>query len=466
MAEESDKIIEEVNRQLEANSNKSSKSSSNSDDGEEEEMETDAETPTATAENEDDLRLQERKSKQEQEVIVQTSKVNYLKDMLSFVNQIDAAIPKISRLLFSKTQTDVLEVISFFVTCYEHGFNDMLFGIRKMLALAFNSEKTIKDAVVQAYKKLYLSASDSDTDSITAPIRIAKQLLKLVRDLTICERDSLEELVGEFAITNELDNSVIKVWWEFLATSTDAALAGSAQENTNADDYRLNSIILLGMVIKRVPAKGRANLQVLLDYGLGLADESVPATEFDMLRFKETFIALSYITPDTNTKHLTQTDPNSVDTAAGSSKSKKKAKVSSAVDVDESINDSVLGNGGSAGSGGLVQAKLQFTLEPYKLPNSHVLFERVGDLIVGQFGNFNTTYWLPMCEAALHCVFKVADAPMEIVESIIARLIQKIPPLRHLAGGLPAAKSSNSLLPPVPLFNGESGVTQSQSSAL
>ena len=55
-----------------------------------------------------------------------------------------SAIPKISRLLFSKVQTDVLEVITFFVTCYEHGLIDMLFGIRKMLALVSYAEKTIK----------------------------------------------------------------------------------------------------------------------------------------------------------------------------------------------------------------------------------------------------------------------------------------------------------------------------------
>jgi hypothetical protein len=185
MNEESDKMIEEINRQLEINSNKSSKASEAGDD--EDEMETDAEAPTpAAAESENDLQLQDKKEKHQQLVIVQTSKVNYLKDMLSFVNQIENAIPKISRLLFSKTQTDVLEVISFFVTCYEHGFNDMLFGIRKMLALAFNSEKQIKDAVIQAYKKLYLSnnSANADSDNSTmASIQIAKQLLKLIKVL-------------------------------------------------------------------------------------------------------------------------------------------------------------------------------------------------------------------------------------------------------------------------------------------
>lgn len=151
MKEEGDKLIEEINRQLEENSAKSQKSSQS------EEMETDEapenKTIIDTASDENDVKTQAEKQKQQEKIMVQTCKVNFLRDMMSFVNQIGEAIPKITRLLFSKTQTDVLEVISFFVTCYEHGFNDMLVGIRKMLALVFNSEKPIKDAVVNAYKR-------------------------------------------------------------------------------------------------------------------------------------------------------------------------------------------------------------------------------------------------------------------------------------------------------------------------
>lgn len=92
----------------------------------------------------DDVQRQEKLDKQKQQIIFQTSKVNYLKDTYDFIKHIERAIPKISRLLFSKVQTDVLEVISFFVTCYEHGLVDMLTGIRKMLCLVSYAEKAVK----------------------------------------------------------------------------------------------------------------------------------------------------------------------------------------------------------------------------------------------------------------------------------------------------------------------------------
>ena len=92
-------------------------------------------------------------------LIVQKTKVKYLSSMMEFLRQIEAAIPKLTQLLFSKTQTDVIEVISFFVTCYEHGLSDMLMGIRKMLSLILFAEATIKDAVIEAYKRLYLKGT-------------------------------------------------------------------------------------------------------------------------------------------------------------------------------------------------------------------------------------------------------------------------------------------------------------------
>jgi condensin complex subunit 1 len=438
--EESDRLIDDINRIVEKNhASQSQKSTDIEMESEEDELNRTTTTGTSIQQS-DEVKLQEKREKHQQMIILQTSKVNYLKDMLSFVNQIQNAIPKISRLLFSKTQTDVLEVISFFVTCYEHGFSDMIVGIRKMLVLVFNSEKTIKDAVVGAYKRLYLNNSSSgDTDgdsSAFSAVRIAKQLLKLVKELSICERDALEELIGECAASNELDNSVIKILWEFLAT------AEQSPQN------RLNSIVLLGMIIKRVPAKGRANIQVLIDYGLSLPQGNDSVTDFDLLRVKETCQALSHITPEASTKLLTQIDPNSQVEQSKSSKSRRNARDK---DNDDILSETTNNGGVSSSNGGMFQAKLQYTVEPYKLPNSHQIFERITENIVSQFTNKNTTKWLPMVESAINCIAKLADSPLDIIESIINQLIDKIPFLQKLC----------NKLPPVPQFS-ESAVNSTQ----
>jgi condensin complex subunit 1 len=380
-------------------------------------METD-ENPEQTIleSNSKDAHAQERIEKQQQLIVIQTSKVNYLKDMMSFVKQIEAAIPKLSRLLFSKTQTDVLEVISFFVTCYEHGLVDMLFGIRKMLSLVLYSEKTIKDAVINAYKRLYLTPKSATAQT---PVQIAKQLIKLTQDLSLCERDALEELIGEFSATGELDNAVIKVFWEIFASADQPA------------QHKLYALILLGMIIKKVPEKGKVNIQVLIDYGLSLSsdenDASESATDLDMLRFSETCLALSYITIDANTKHLTQQEaPNK---PAESTKGKRKALDTTTATTNK--EDST-------------QRKLQFNNEPFKLPLSHQLFEKISHLLVSQFSNKKTIYWMNLAENAMHCVFKLADNPILVIESMASKLVDKMPVFKPLLA---------QQLPPVPLFN-------------
>jgi len=224
----------------------------------------------------------------------------------------------------------------------------MVFGIRKMLSLVLYAEKTIKDAVVSAYKRLYLT---NNSNSLST----AKQLIKLVQDLTICERDALEELIGEFASSGELDNSIIQILWEIFADK-------DALHSQN----RLNALILLGMIIKKVPEKGRANITVLVEYGLPISNGNQLASNSDMIRISETCHIFSLIGTDSNTRHLTQQDTNV-------EKKDKKSK------KDQPTQQTQSGN-------------LKFNNEPFKLANSHynpiLLVEKLTEKLIDQIPPF------------------------------------------------------------------------------
>lgn len=53
----------------------------------------------------------------------------------------------------------VQEAIEFFVTVSQFGVPQALVGIRRMLPLVWSREPGIKEAVVNAYRRLYLSPS-------------------------------------------------------------------------------------------------------------------------------------------------------------------------------------------------------------------------------------------------------------------------------------------------------------------
>ena len=78
-------------------------------------------------------------------------------DSMEFVNLLQKAIPVLCQLLESKNNTDVLESIDFFVTSYEFGLNNAMLGIHRMLGLVWSKEEPIKLAVVEAYRRLYLT---------------------------------------------------------------------------------------------------------------------------------------------------------------------------------------------------------------------------------------------------------------------------------------------------------------------
>ncbi len=139
------------------------------------------------------------------------------------------------------------------------------------------------------------------------------------------------------------------------------------------------------------------------------------ATDDEMIRSSETCLVFSYITQEATAKTLTQQDPNQRDKKGG-------------------------------------EPNFKYNSQPFKLPNDHPLFERLSEIIVGQFKNLNTVYWTPMVDNAIQCIYKLADNPITLTEEITLMLIEKLPPLRALT------KRHN--LPPVPLFN--EPTTQSQ----
>ena len=57
----------------------------------------------------------------------------------------------------------VQEAMQFCVTAYEFSVANSLSGVRKMLPLVWSTDTAVKDAVVQAYRRLYLNPQGDNT---------------------------------------------------------------------------------------------------------------------------------------------------------------------------------------------------------------------------------------------------------------------------------------------------------------
>ncbi|XP_041377786.1 condensin complex subunit 1-like [Gigantopelta aegis] len=209
------------------------------------------------------------------EVSKQQILVQYLQDSLTFARQVQESVPIVCQLLSSKNTSDVFEAIEFFVTGFEFGVSATIIGIRRILALIWSREVTVKEAVVNAYKKLYLNPQGGNQRS--KALAIVKNLSALTRGVTLGELMSLEQLIVELVKSGDIGSSVIQMLWEMFTLKI---------SNTPPEESR-GALSLIAMVAGAESDLVCSNIDVLVSEGLG------PRAETDYLLAQEACLALN-----------------------------------------------------------------------------------------------------------------------------------------------------------------------------
>uniref|UniRef100_A0A7N8Y9D8 Condensin complex subunit 1 n=1 Tax=Mastacembelus armatus TaxID=205130 RepID=A0A7N8Y9D8_9TELE len=125
--------------------------------------------------------------------------VQYLRDTETFALQVERAISVINTMLYWKTTSVVQEAVQFCVTVCEFSVANSVIGVRKMLPLVWSTDAAIKDAVVEAYRRLYLNPR-GDTVRMKAQA-LVDSLSELMVDASLGTIQCLEEIVSSCLIT-------------------------------------------------------------------------------------------------------------------------------------------------------------------------------------------------------------------------------------------------------------------------
>uniref|UniRef100_A0A8C7GNF6 Condensin complex subunit 1 n=1 Tax=Oncorhynchus kisutch TaxID=8019 RepID=A0A8C7GNF6_ONCKI len=131
---------------------------------------------------------------EETELKKQEMLLQYLKDTESFALQVERAIAVINTMLYWKTTSVVQEAVQFCVTVCEFSVANSLTGVRKMLPLVWSTDAAIKDAVVQAYRRLYLNPQGDNTRAKAQTL--VDSLSELMVDASLGTIQCLEEIVS------------------------------------------------------------------------------------------------------------------------------------------------------------------------------------------------------------------------------------------------------------------------------
>ncbi|XP_073342273.1 condensin complex subunit 1 [Pagrus major] len=204
--------------------------------------------------------------------------VQYLKDTETFALQVERAISVINTMLYWKTTSVVQEAVQFCVTVCEFSVANSVSGVRKMLPLVWSTDAAIKDAVVQAYRRLYLNPQG---DSVrTKAQTLVDSLSELMVDASLGTIQCLEEIVQEFfGSSSNLQSTVVQVLWERF----------TGKRETSGLNRRA-AVLLLGMAARAEREVVLSNLDTLCSVALG---EKV--TE-DFLLARDTVITICSIT--------------------------------------------------------------------------------------------------------------------------------------------------------------------------
>ncbi|NWZ31639.1 CND1 protein, partial [Asarcornis scutulata] len=189
------------------------------------------------------------------ELVKQEMLVQYLQDAYNFSVKITEALSLVSKLMYENSVSVVQEAIEFFVTVSRFGVPQALLGVRRMLPLIWSKEPAVKEAVLNAYRQLYLRPSGNSERARAQ--NLVHSLSLIVVDASLGTIQCLEEMISEFVQKDEIKPAVIQLLWERFTEK----LQCSPLE-------RRAAVMLLGLMARGKPEIIGSNLDVLVTVGL------------------------------------------------------------------------------------------------------------------------------------------------------------------------------------------------------
>lgn len=219
---------------------------------------------------------------EESAVVAQQRKINYLQDAIGFTKLIHKAIPLTAEMLTSKNITDIQEAINFFVHCHEFSIDEALMGFKRMILLINVQEKSVKDAVTAAYRRIFFESNRYDNKSNRESL-IVTNFINFVQDASIGEALSLEILLSHFVANNDFSKELTDELW--------ARFTGS-KRNSSIEDA-IGAIQILGMLATSQPNIIKQNLHLCVKHGLSNSG----CSEQESRLIRETCVAIRKCLP-------------------------------------------------------------------------------------------------------------------------------------------------------------------------
>ncbi|KAK9041417.1 hypothetical protein V6N11_016519 [Hibiscus sabdariffa] len=169
---------------------------------------------------------------------------------LKFSECVSATMPTLLQLMASSSATDVENTILLLMRCRQFQIDGAEACLRKMLPLVFSQDKSIYEAVENAFVTIYIRKSLVET---------AKNLLNLAIDSNVGDQAALEFIVGALVSKGDISSGVISALWDFFCFNVNG---------TTAEQCR-GALAILCMAVKSSRAILGSHIQDIIDIGFG-----------------------------------------------------------------------------------------------------------------------------------------------------------------------------------------------------
>ncbi|KAI3472260.1 hypothetical protein Pfo_029748 [Paulownia fortunei] len=169
---------------------------------------------------------------------------------LRFSNCMSATMPTLVQLMASSSSSDVENTILLLMRCRQFQIDGSESCLRKMLPLVFSQDKSIYEAVENAFITIYIRKN---------PVETAKNLLNLAIDSNIGDLAALEFILGALVSKGDITASMLSALWDFFCFNISGT---TAQQSRGA-------LSVLCMAAKSSPTILSSHLQDIVDIGFG-----------------------------------------------------------------------------------------------------------------------------------------------------------------------------------------------------
>ncbi|XP_009139047.2 condensin complex subunit 1 isoform X1 [Brassica rapa] len=169
---------------------------------------------------------------------------------LSFSKCMSASMPILVQLMASSSASDVENAILLLMRCKQFQIDGAEACLRKILPLAFSQDKSIYEAVENAFVSIYIKKN---------PVETARQLLNLAIDSNIGDQAALEFIVNALVSKGEISSSTTSALWDFFCFNING---------TTAEQSR-GALSILCMAAKSSSRILGSHIQDIIDIGFG-----------------------------------------------------------------------------------------------------------------------------------------------------------------------------------------------------